>query len=136
MIITIDVPDLYVPVLSRWASVSRTLDTAIDAADTAASLSTDEHKKERFGHCSTELVDIRAALDALHHAARNEMWARAREAKEDKEVSTPKELLKELEQLHTWIQDLLDAGDFNERNQSTIRSLILKMNEVLPLLKK
>lgn len=75
MKITIDIPDMHVKLLSRWASVSRTLTTAesgcIQASNSQEVSDTD---REMYGHCADELAELTPALDELHRLARQAIW--------------------------------------------------------------
>ncbi len=69
MKITIEIDEPYLDVLRKWASVSRTLNTAKAACEFA-----NDQDAERFNWCLKELDIIEPALNALHQIIRNEIW--------------------------------------------------------------
>ena len=71
--VTITIPEPYLSVLSKWASVSRTLRTAEDACDSVGNKLTDA-EIERFGFCATELRALIPALDFLHKQCQQQLW--------------------------------------------------------------
>jgi hypothetical protein len=74
MTVTITLSEPYLNILRKWASVSRTLNTAKGACEIAAYKSNDESDKERLRWCEKELTTIEPALNYLHHVVRNEIW--------------------------------------------------------------
>jgi hypothetical protein len=78
MKISFDLPEMYVTIISKWASVCRTLRTAQSACEDAAeALRIDnETKFEMYSWCSQELEALIPALDNLHHTARSAIWAK------------------------------------------------------------
>ncbi len=89
MKIIIDLMDMYTTLLGKWASVGRTIDSAINACDivtghaTADSIS--DHDIERSRVCSDELVALKQPIDSLHRTARETIWQiqRARVVKQE-----------------------------------------------------
>lgn len=85
MKITIDVPQVYVRVLSEWASVSRTLTAArLHLINYSGLLETDSAEEEKAIDIEDELVLITPALDCIHYAVRSELWEIQKKAKEEK----------------------------------------------------
>ena len=75
MKITIDIPDMYVERLSKWASVSRTLNEAKDILESVeCRVGDDDCTADRVQACHNELRDITPALNELHQVARNMIW--------------------------------------------------------------
>lgn len=75
MKIEIEISDQYAKILSNWASVGRTLTTAVKAAAAAAeSDQVDASDAEMFRHCFDELTELMPAIDHLHYQARQAMW--------------------------------------------------------------
>ena len=75
MKITIELDESYAKILSQWASVSRTLNTAkqmcnhiVDNDDLDSTL------REKANWCQLELDCIEPALNYLHQLVRQEIW--------------------------------------------------------------
>jgi hypothetical protein len=81
MKIEIDIPDMYVEVISRWASVSRTLDVAEDGCIEASANCSDERDREKYVHCADEISTLRRPLDVLQKCAQSAIWQKNREQK-------------------------------------------------------
>jgi hypothetical protein len=99
MKITIDIPDMHVKLLSQWASVGRTLQTANKACSEAAEAPhVSDTDAEMFRHCGNELDELIPALEELHRVARQAMWNIANRAKaiEALEKTTPLQRAKAL----------------------------------------
>lgn len=58
--------DDYVKILSKWASVSRTLNTARRAYEGS--------DNETYQYCAEELRILTPAIDSMHQASREKMW--------------------------------------------------------------
>ena len=67
-------PDQYVPLLSKWASVGRTLRTAQGICDEMTNQCVDTEIIEKASWCSHELEELTPSLDQLHHHLRTELW--------------------------------------------------------------
>lgn len=78
MKIEIDIPEMYVDVISRWASVSRTLDVAENGCEQAAEVTKDERDREEFLYCCKEIRILRRPLDVLHKLAQTAIWEKNR----------------------------------------------------------
>lgn len=78
MKVTIDIPDMYIPILSKWASVSRTLKNANHICNEFLLLTKDKHLKDKAFIARDELDLITQALDNLHQTVRNEIWNQQR----------------------------------------------------------
>lgn len=91
MKITIEITEPHLSVLSKWASVGRTLRTAQAACDSS--------EDETFNHCSNELEVIIPALDYLHYTARAEIWRISQQEKALKELKivTPEDRIRAIE---------------------------------------
>jgi hypothetical protein len=74
MKVTIDIPDMYVKTLAKWASVSRTLKAANHICEEYISITEDGIWKDRAFTVSDELDDLIPALDILHRTVRDELW--------------------------------------------------------------
>ncbi len=72
MKITIDIPDRDVEILKKWASISRTLNTAKEACDIAAH-SDDSDTREKMNYCEQELDVLEPMLNNLHVAVREQL---------------------------------------------------------------
>jgi hypothetical protein len=75
MKLTIDIPDQYVKILSKWASVARTLhesERIINECLPPSILS--EVKEDQISNNLEELNDIIPALDNLHSTVRSAIW--------------------------------------------------------------
>jgi hypothetical protein len=72
MKIEIEIPDLYVEPITRWASISRTLTTAARLIDCFVPPSEDDFDTAQ------ELRDIEPAINALHQATRDALWQQVR----------------------------------------------------------
>lgn len=80
MRITVDVPDMYVEMLAKWASVSRTLKAShrlLHEFLSTVELVSDGTTDEVTTNCD-ELRDITPALDALHQVVRSALWVERR----------------------------------------------------------
>ena len=73
MIVTIDVPDCYVRMLSEWASVSRTLNLARHYLENGRLLD-DPIEAQVADILAEELHMIEPALNALHQVVRTALW--------------------------------------------------------------
>jgi hypothetical protein len=87
---TIDIPDSFIPVLGKWASVSRTLSESKRLLNGMDDLLTDNEAIrpdnldfEVVNHNMEELEAICMALDALHQSARSEIWEAERRGEVD-----------------------------------------------------
>lgn len=81
MIVTIDISENYIEVLSKWASVSRTLGESkklledyYDLYNDEWGFSGDKSKQEEINHNIGELEQITPALDHIHNAVRSQIW--------------------------------------------------------------
>lgn len=85
MKVTIDIPDVYVPILRKWASVSRTLTRAGNLIqEFAPSKEDSELKNAQAFECVEELDDLTTPLDVLHQTVRSAIWVDDRRGKEEK----------------------------------------------------
>lgn len=77
MKITIDLPDHYAEVLSKWASVSRTLRGVLSAIveENFSNIRVDD-----LDIFTKELEELILPLDALHQLVRAEIWKAGRHA--------------------------------------------------------
>ncbi len=73
MKVTIDIPDNYIPLLRRWASVSRTLMEAGKLLEDSEGPST---YQDRVNDCVEELDDLTTPLDVLYQTVRSAIWER------------------------------------------------------------
>ncbi len=71
MKLTIDIPDVYIPMLRKWASVSRTLMEASKLLEGSEGVHT---YQDRVGDCLGELDDLTTPLDVLHQTVRSAIW--------------------------------------------------------------
>jgi hypothetical protein len=74
MKITIDLPDMYVKTLSKWASVSRTLKNANRICEEYISIAEDGNLIDKAHIAKDELDIITQPLDLLHRLVRDELW--------------------------------------------------------------
>lgn len=74
MKITIELSERDVLILASWASVSRTLNTAKRACEDSGE-AVGPGDVETYHFCGVELEDLTPALDTLHRAARDQIWA-------------------------------------------------------------
>lgn len=74
MKITIDIPDMYVPILSKWASVARTLNSAANICDEFINITDNEYLKDKAFIAKEDLYKIVQPLNNLHQTVRNELW--------------------------------------------------------------
>jgi hypothetical protein len=74
MKITIDIPEMYIPILSKWASVSRTLRNGQNIAYEFLLLTDDMNLQDKAHIFIEEIDQICQALDTLHHLTRSELW--------------------------------------------------------------
>lgn len=83
--ITIEIHEPYLKVLSKWASVSRTLKTAKSCTAKASTEGSEfsEVEREKYAYCEQELEDLIPALDHLHVQAREQLWQVARAEQKD-----------------------------------------------------
>lgn len=83
MKVTIEISDAYVPLLSHWASVSRTLTTAGNLLEEyLKTLDLDSRKYEAVSDCMAELDSLALPLDSLHQLVRTEIWQRTSQSGE------------------------------------------------------
>lgn len=90
MKMTIEVPDSFIPVLGKWASVSRTLSESRrllsdldDLLEDKGITRPENMDFEVVHHNMEELKDLCMALDALHQSARSEIWEAERRGEVD-----------------------------------------------------
>ena len=72
-IVTITIHEPYLAVLEKWASVSRTLNTATNACNDAGK-QLSEADKETYWFCRDELERLTPALNHLHQQVRDQLW--------------------------------------------------------------
>lgn len=72
MKVVIELTDAEVTVLGKWASVSRTLNSAKAACDTA--LGEGDLDEDRTRHCRDELDILEPVLNSLHQRLREQIW--------------------------------------------------------------
>lgn len=72
--IEIEISEQYVKILSKWASVSRTLNEAKSLLSNFSELTKDIELSERIDICFSELETIEPALNNLHQMARMKLW--------------------------------------------------------------
>ena len=70
MRVVIDIPDMDLRTLARWASVSRTMKEAIRLIENNTIDDT-----ERAIMCQEEMEQLEPVLDRLHRVVRNELWS-------------------------------------------------------------
>lgn len=75
MKLEIDISDMYVETLSKWASVSRTFDGVIDALHLAQEAATTDAELEQINWTLSEVRTLQRPLDALQKAAQAAIWA-------------------------------------------------------------
>lgn len=79
MIITIEIPDQYVEIYRKWASVGRTLDAASALCDVVIGADdTTDAEKDQANHTDKEICAIRVPLDTLHKIVQQEIWRLSR----------------------------------------------------------
>jgi hypothetical protein len=72
MEVTVEIPDVYVQRLARWASLSRTLCEAQRLLEQF--IPEDAALEDEVQACIQELKDITPAIDALHKAVQPIIW--------------------------------------------------------------
>lgn len=72
MKVTIELTDSQVKVLGKWASVSRTLNSAKVACDVA--LGEGDGLPDHIRTCRDELDIIEPVLDSVHRTIRDQIW--------------------------------------------------------------
>jgi hypothetical protein len=74
--VTIEISTAYLNTISKWASVSRTLNEAKRLIDAYAlnHLMDDSDEQEKAMNCLEELKMVEPMLDQLHRATREALW--------------------------------------------------------------
>ncbi len=73
--VLVTISENYLKILSKWASVSRTLNTARAACDDIQEMDNlVANIQEKYQHCSHELEVLTPALDNMHQIIRSKLW--------------------------------------------------------------
>lgn len=80
MKIEVEISDSYVTILSKWASVQRTLSEAIRLLDELMPKDNPD-LTETINVCASELEDIGPAISHLHMQCRTQIWLQQEAAK-------------------------------------------------------
>ena len=82
MKVTIDIPDVYIPILRKWASVSRSLIQAATLLENySQGFDKEDDTRVRINDCLLELDDLTTPLDVLHQTLRSAIWEQDRKDK-------------------------------------------------------
>lgn len=74
MKLTIEISENHAAVLSRWASVGRTLDNAERMAQLVQEISDVPADQDDAQMLIDELAELKVPLDSLHQAIRSQIW--------------------------------------------------------------
>lgn len=71
---TIQIDEAHYDVLKKWASVGRTIDTAIHLLDEHLEAFSDDHMDEQLTHVIEELKQLKQPLDGVNMACKNAFY--------------------------------------------------------------